>query len=184
MSDLTLFDAYEIAPVRKDDQYDCFEVCAPSKAQFWTLYGHIPTEGVEAIADLKTKKDCEDLLYRITGHRNYFLNAEEERDPTTPQGESIKAKSAKPIRFTSQKMSETHKRIDVVLKACREIPTETLEQGVILEMTAVLEKLLCRWNDYLFLANQAGEKAAYIEQAQAYGSLARACLAKVTGKTS
>lgn len=74
----TRFDGYEIAPVREEEG-SC-EVCAPSEAHFWTLYGHIPDEGVEAIADLKTREDCETLLYRITGHREYFYNRREEQD--------------------------------------------------------------------------------------------------------
>ena len=75
MSELTLFDSYEIAPVRRDYFHNGCEVCAPSEAHFWTLYGHIPDAGVQAISDMKTQADCEDLLYRITGHRNYFFNA-------------------------------------------------------------------------------------------------------------
>ncbi|MEZ4682103.1 MAG: hypothetical protein R2932_48645 [Caldilineaceae bacterium] len=72
MPGITRFDGYEIAPVREEEG-SC-EICAPSAAHFWTLYGHIPCEGVEAIADLKSKKDCEIMHYRITGHTDYFYN--------------------------------------------------------------------------------------------------------------
>ena len=74
------FQRYEIAPVRHDGPDGGLEVCAPSQADFWTLYGYIENEGVEAIADRDTKADCEDLLYRITGHRHYYFNRLEEED--------------------------------------------------------------------------------------------------------
>lgn len=72
------FQSYEIAPVRHDGPDGGLEVCAPSQADFWTLYGYIENEGVEAIADRDTQADCEDLLYRITGHRHYYFNRLEE----------------------------------------------------------------------------------------------------------
>lgn len=79
LSGPTRFDSYEIAPVRKIDDHDAYEICAPSEAQCWTLYGHIPGDGVDAIADRQTKAQCEELLYRLTGHWNYFLNASSEK---------------------------------------------------------------------------------------------------------
>lgn len=80
------FDSYEIAPVRKIDDHDAYEICAPSEAQCWTLYGHIPGEGVDAIADRQTKAQCEVLLYRLTGHWNYFLNASSEKSASANPG--------------------------------------------------------------------------------------------------
>jgi hypothetical protein len=73
------FDSYEIAPVRKTDDDEACEICAPSEAQYWTLYGHIPGEGVDAIADRQTKAQCEELLYRLTGQWDYFFNASAEK---------------------------------------------------------------------------------------------------------
>lgn len=67
---ITRFDGYEIAPVREED--GACEICAPSEAHFWTLYGHIPGEGVQAIADMQSRKDCEELLCRITGNVEYL----------------------------------------------------------------------------------------------------------------
>lgn len=56
MSEIARFQSYEIAPVRIEDQ------------------------GARAIADRDTKAACEDLLYRITGHRNYYFNRLEEEE--------------------------------------------------------------------------------------------------------
>ena len=68
------FDGYEIAPVCRVQGHDAYEICTPSEAEYWTLYGHIPGEGVDAVADRQTKEQCEELLYRLTGHRDYLLN--------------------------------------------------------------------------------------------------------------
>jgi hypothetical protein len=78
---ITCFDSYEIAPVREEDG-SC-EICAPSEAHFWTLYGHIPGEGVQAIADMQSRKDCEELLYRITGSVEYLYNGLSEQAAIT-----------------------------------------------------------------------------------------------------
>jgi hypothetical protein len=68
------FDGYEIAAVCRVPGHDAYEICTPSEAEYWTLYGHIPGEGVDAVADRQTKEQCEELLYRLTGHRDYLLN--------------------------------------------------------------------------------------------------------------
>lgn len=66
------FDAYEISPCRRFEEPGkpalfYFEVCEPHEAQFWTLYGHIPGEGVMAIGDFATREGAEEVFYRITG---------------------------------------------------------------------------------------------------------------------
>jgi hypothetical protein len=66
------FDAYEIAPCRRfreDGDRDRFyyEPCKPEEADVWTLYGHIPGEGVEAIGDFESCKQAEQVYARITG---------------------------------------------------------------------------------------------------------------------
>lgn len=78
------FDGYEIAQVVEyvDDQFGT--VCEPLApggsieerraaadyhADFWTLYGHIPSEGVLAIGDFKTEADAMEILARIGGTR-------------------------------------------------------------------------------------------------------------------
>ena len=66
------FDAYEIAPCRRFEEPGkpgrfYFEPCEPAEADVWTLYGHIPGQGVEAIGDFDTREHAEDTYARITG---------------------------------------------------------------------------------------------------------------------
>ncbi|WP_152053053.1 hypothetical protein [Tautonia marina] len=42
-------------------------VCDDDEAQFWTLYGHIEGEGVEAIGDFSSREAAEATYFRITG---------------------------------------------------------------------------------------------------------------------
>jgi hypothetical protein len=68
----TRFDAYEIAPcrrLREDGDRDRFyyEPCKPEEADVWTLYGHIPGQGVEAIGDFESCELAEQVYARITG---------------------------------------------------------------------------------------------------------------------
>jgi hypothetical protein len=63
------FDAYEIHGVREfgrgKSRY-CEQVPA-EEAQFWSLYGHIPGQGVECIGDFATREFAEEVYARITG---------------------------------------------------------------------------------------------------------------------
>jgi hypothetical protein len=43
------------------------EQCPDDEADFWTLFGHIPGEGVQAIGDFATREDAEEVYYRIAG---------------------------------------------------------------------------------------------------------------------
>jgi len=66
------FDDYEIQPCRRfidrdEPQVSFVEPCEPSEADFWTLYGHIPGEGVQAIGDFDTREHAEEVFARITG---------------------------------------------------------------------------------------------------------------------
>jgi hypothetical protein len=66
------FDNYEISPCRRYEEPDSpgkfyFEVCEPEEADVWTLYGHIPGEGVQAIGDFDTREHAEEVFFRITG---------------------------------------------------------------------------------------------------------------------
>jgi hypothetical protein len=70
----TPFDDYEIQPCRRyvdADQPDLgfVEPCAPFEADFWTVYGHIPGAGVDAIGDFHTREHAEEVFARITGRR-------------------------------------------------------------------------------------------------------------------
>lgn len=63
------FDAYEIHGVRefgRGKSRHCEQV-PDDEAQFWSLYGHIPGEGVEAIGDFATREQAEEVYARITG---------------------------------------------------------------------------------------------------------------------
>jgi hypothetical protein len=66
------FDNYEISPCRRYEEPDSpgkfyFEVCEPQEADVWTLYGHIPGEGVQAIGDFSKREYAEEAFQRITG---------------------------------------------------------------------------------------------------------------------
>lgn len=68
------FDNYEISPCRRyveaglpDPNGTSYEVCDPDEADVWTLYGHIPGEGVQALGDFATREDAEEVFFRITG---------------------------------------------------------------------------------------------------------------------
>jgi hypothetical protein len=68
------FDDYEIQPSRRyfdaDEPDKTFvEPCEPFEADFWTVYGHIPGEGVQAIGDFDTRQHAEEVYARITGRR-------------------------------------------------------------------------------------------------------------------
>lgn len=71
----TPFDSYEIQPCRlvqdTDEPHSSFvETCEPFEADFWTLYGHIPGEGVMAVGDFDAREHAEEVYARITG-RSY-----------------------------------------------------------------------------------------------------------------
>ncbi|QVL31637.1 hypothetical protein KIH39_22765 [Telmatocola sphagniphila] len=72
---LTRFDDYEIQPCRRyilEDEPDrsYVEPCEGFEADFWTLYGHITGEGVQAIGDFGTRRHAEEVFAKITG-RSY-----------------------------------------------------------------------------------------------------------------
>ena len=67
----TCFDGYEIHGVREFDDGGgkyCEQV-PDDQAEFWSLYGHIPGQGVECIGDFKTRAFAEEVYARITGER-------------------------------------------------------------------------------------------------------------------
>ena len=68
---LTQFDGYEIHGVARcqDDIGSWCEPVPDQDAEFWSLYGHIPGAGLECIGDFKSRRDAEEIYFRITGHR-------------------------------------------------------------------------------------------------------------------
>jgi hypothetical protein len=69
----TRFDDYEIHGVREFDGGDghgkyCERV-DDNEAQFWSLFGHIPGQGLDCIGDFKTRQLAEEVFARITGRR-------------------------------------------------------------------------------------------------------------------
>lgn len=65
------FDAYEVHGVTEfgtGRRRHCEQV-SDAESQFWSLYGHIPGEGLECIGDFKTRQHAEEVLARITGRR-------------------------------------------------------------------------------------------------------------------
>jgi hypothetical protein len=71
MNNNSVFDNYEISPcVRHNDgNGDYIERTDTGETpDFWTLYGHIHGEGVQAIGDFASREAAEAVYYRITGH--------------------------------------------------------------------------------------------------------------------
>ncbi len=65
----TRFDGYEIHGVRefgKGKHRHCEQV-PDDEAQFWSLYGHIPGQGLDCIGDFKTREHAEEVYARLTG---------------------------------------------------------------------------------------------------------------------
>jgi hypothetical protein len=73
MSALTPFDTYKIHPVTEHRAPDGSTFCKvaddPAKASFWSLYGHIPGQGVACIGDFASFEAAAEVYARITGHR-------------------------------------------------------------------------------------------------------------------
>lgn len=66
----TPYDAYEIHGVAFVNTRGT--ICEPvedADADMWTLYGHVPGHGVEAIGDFRTREHAEEVFARITGRR-------------------------------------------------------------------------------------------------------------------
>lgn len=73
------FDNYEIHPCNEYIEIKCVnglnktigivEQCDEDEAQFYTLYGHIDGEGLEAIGDFKTMEHAKEIYYKITGQK-------------------------------------------------------------------------------------------------------------------
>jgi hypothetical protein len=67
----TPFDAYEVHGIRElQEEQGRYCVQVPdAEAEFWSLYGHIPGQGVECIGDFATREHAEEVLARIAGRR-------------------------------------------------------------------------------------------------------------------
>ncbi len=66
------FDDYEIHGVRsfgRGKSKYCEQV-PDGEAQFWSLFGHIPGQGLECIGDFESRALAEEIYSRITG-RHY-----------------------------------------------------------------------------------------------------------------
>jgi hypothetical protein len=71
-TEIIRFDDYEIHGVREYHgapfgQGTYCEQVPDDEAQFWSLYGHIPGQGLECIGDFKTRVHAEEVYARITG---------------------------------------------------------------------------------------------------------------------
>jgi hypothetical protein len=67
----TPFDDYEVHGVKvfqEAGQSFCEQV-ADCEADFWSLYGHIPGQGLACIGDFRTRRYAEETYARITGCR-------------------------------------------------------------------------------------------------------------------
>lgn len=76
------FDDYEIHPcvlVSETDYGECYEQVSPAdsvQADIWSLYGHIPGEGVMTIGDFTSYTAANEIHQRITGE-DYGLRRED-----------------------------------------------------------------------------------------------------------
>jgi hypothetical protein len=65
----TPFDGYEIHGIKefgKGKRRYCEQV-PDSQAEFWSLFGHIPGQGLDCIGDFATREHAEEIFARITG---------------------------------------------------------------------------------------------------------------------
>lgn len=65
------FDDYEIHGVRsfgRGKRKYCEQV-PDEEAQFWSLFGHMPGQGLECIGDFESRALAEEIFSRITGRR-------------------------------------------------------------------------------------------------------------------
>jgi hypothetical protein len=81
------FDGYEIHGLRRSGKGKdrCCEQVPDDEAQFWSLYGHIPGQGVECIGDFITREHAEEVYARITGRRFTELKKTAGTMPTNHQ---------------------------------------------------------------------------------------------------
>lgn len=72
MSQPTPFDAYEIHPVvhhrMPDGRCIAEQTDDPTEASCWSLFGHIPGQGLECIGDFPSYELAAEIYARITGH--------------------------------------------------------------------------------------------------------------------
>ena len=72
MSKPTPFDAYEIHPVvlhqAPDGSRFAEQTADPAEASCWSLFGHIPGQGLECVGDFPTYELAAEIYARITGH--------------------------------------------------------------------------------------------------------------------
>lgn len=63
------FDDYEVHGVKQyaDSQGPWCEQVSDDEADFWSLYGHIPGQGLECIGDFVSRTLAEEVYTRITG---------------------------------------------------------------------------------------------------------------------
>lgn len=67
-SPVTPFDGYEVHGVRRygRGKSSYCEQVPDEEAQFWSVYGHIPGQGVDCIGDFTTREHAEEVVARIT----------------------------------------------------------------------------------------------------------------------
>jgi hypothetical protein len=65
----TPFDDYEIHGIKEYGEAGrpFGEQVPDGEADFWSLFGHIPGQGLDCIGDFKTREHAEEIYARITG---------------------------------------------------------------------------------------------------------------------
>lgn len=87
----TPFDDYEVHGVREFGRgaNRCCEQVPDEEARFWSLYGHIPGQGVECIGNYKSRAFAEEVYARITG-RAYGSSPNSASSSTTSNRKGIR----------------------------------------------------------------------------------------------
>lgn len=65
---ITEYDGLEIHPVREElleNGTSYCEPCTPDEAQFWSVYGHLKTGGVDCIEDFATEAEARALAEQL-----------------------------------------------------------------------------------------------------------------------
>jgi hypothetical protein len=78
----TAFDLYEIHGIKEYDESNnpwCEQV-SDDEADFWSLFGHIPGQGLDCIGDFKTREHAEEIYARITGQAYHDELPKKSRD--------------------------------------------------------------------------------------------------------
>jgi hypothetical protein len=59
------YDALEVHPCCTIPDADAVEICQPDDAEFWSVYGHCRSGGIEFLEDFPTAAEARAFMHRI-----------------------------------------------------------------------------------------------------------------------